>query len=242
LKVKSAFQIKNLDLDISFAEEVDRWKAQQQAFLMKDPSSFPVAFSLATRQTKSCTEHVLLPEGWHPLTLLRAHLLLTPTVFERAMDWIEETFRTADLGESLDLYRLLPLVDLDKARSKMLWRMGEGLRSNAPPIFEAVAHHSLLPSGLLGEEAWNQMILKALFIECPIQKIEGWQGRRNPTLDTMVLRFASERAMAHREIPADVWKLVMNPISAKGAVAVKYWIESHPREHFVHLLKSRFQK
>lgn len=156
------------------------------------------------------------------------------------MDWIEETFRTADLGESLDLYRLLPLLDTDLHRERIVWRLGEGLRTNAPPVFEAVAHHSPLPSRILEEDAWNQMILKALFIESSIEPIVGWRERRNPTLDTMVLRFASERAMAHREIPSEVWRLVMEPISDKGEEAVKHWILNHPREHFVHLLNSHY--
>ena len=238
--MKQTFQIGNLHPEAPLGEEVDGWVLQQETLLGEDPSRFPMVFSLANRLKSKLLPGVSLPEGWTPLTLLRAKILLIPSVFEKAMEWIEETFRTADLGESLDLYRLLPLVAQDLHSETLLWRVGEGLRTNAPPVFEAVAHHSPLPSRVLSEEAWNQMVLKALFIECPIEAIEGWRERRNPVLDTMALRFASERAMAHRDIPSDVWKLVMEPISEKGKLSVKDYISKHPREHFVHLLKIHY--
>jgi len=240
--VKETYQIGNLDLESSLGEEVEGWLGQQQGILRENPPHFPIAFSLAARQRMEGLFDGSLPLGWTPLTLLRAKLLLSESVFEKGLEWIEECFRTADLGESLDLYRLLPLVESECDREALVWRIGEGLRTNAPPVFEAVAHNSALPAQLLSEETWNQMVLKALFIDVSVTLIVGWQERRNPTLDAMALRFASERAMAHREIPEDVWNLVMDPISEKGQLAVNHWVENHPREHFVHLLKTHYSQ
>jgi hypothetical protein len=48
------------------------------------------------------------------------------------------------------------------------------------------------------------MVLKAIFMEVPVRRIEGLAGRLTTELGRMVSGYASERRAAGRPVPADV--------------------------------------
>ena len=55
---------------------------------------------------------------------------------------------------------------------------------------------------------FNQMVMKAIFIEVPVARIEGLAGRRGPELVRMLEDYASERRAAGRPVPNDVSTLL----------------------------------
>ena len=86
-------------------------------------------------------------------------------------------------------------------------RLSEGIRTNIKTVFESIAHHNPLPMELMTEHAWNQMILKALFIGAALDPIEGIDQRVNPELARMLIDFAHERRAATRPIPVELWRV-----------------------------------
>jgi hypothetical protein len=48
------------------------------------------------------------------------------------------------------------------------------------------------------------MVLKAIFIEVPVSRIEGLAQRRGPELERMARDYASERRAAGRPVPSDI--------------------------------------
>lgn len=120
-------------------------------------------------------------------------------------DRLQSLIRTADLSESIALYRGLPLYP---APERLRSFAAEGLRTAVTPIFEAVAHRSPYPREMFDEDAWNQMVLKALFIGSTLAPIQGLDELANPTLAAILLDYAAERRAAGRPISPELWRCV----------------------------------
>lgn len=120
-------------------------------------------------------------------------------------DRFNQWFRFADEGEACAYYRSLCLLPEPKQH---LWRAAEGCRTNMRSVFAAVACDSPYPFLYFDDIAWNQMLLKALFIGEPLANIYGADKRHNAELQAMVKDYMDERRSAGRDIPADVQLLL----------------------------------
>lgn len=112
---------------------------------------------------------------------------------------------TADLHETLALYKGICLYPYSEDLKKSA---EEGLRSNMKEVFESVALDNDFPAKHFEEESWNQMILKALFVEAPIYRIKNFESRKNEELSRMVTDYALERIAASRSIHPELWRCV----------------------------------
>jgi hypothetical protein len=130
-------------------------------------------------------------------------------------DRLETLFRTADVGELITFYRGLPLYPGQELHTS---RAREGARSGMRPIFEAVAHRNPYPQEQFDENAWNHMVLKALFIETQLHPIQGLDRRANPRLMRMLCEYAHERWSAGRPVSPELWRCV-GPHADEGALA-----------------------
>ncbi len=149
--------------------------------------------------------------GWNPASwsvdqAARVLILLSagadgPAFAQR----LEQLCQTADVRELIALYQGLPLYPgqelyLDRAR--------EGLRSNMKAVFEAVAHQNPYPLERFSTGVWNQMVLKAIFVDSPLHPIQGLEQRRNEELARTLVDYAHERWAASRTITPELWRLV----------------------------------
>ncbi len=118
---------------------------------------------------------------------------------------LEQLFNAADMGELIALYQALPLLPYPEKLQK---RAAEGVRSNMVAVFNAIALNNPYPSSYLDDLAWNQMVVKTLFVGSPLHQIQGLQQRTNPQLSQMLTDYASERQAAKRTVPPEIWELV----------------------------------
>ena len=125
--------------------------------------------------------------------------------------------RTADAAELVALYRGLPLYPEPEA---LHFEVGEGLRSNIRPVFEAIAHRNPWPRDHFDQHRWNHMILKALFVGAALDPIEGLAERADPELARILLDFAEERWAAGRPVPGDLW-LCVRPFASDPALSAR---------------------
>lgn len=204
-------------------EKALNWLEQQQAKLEKEPISrhLYLAFTSAPRFFKKeelplsaerQTEAMQLRKGFQPLhwdllQTTRTYLLLLFPAHEQE-SWLEtlkKLFETADMHEQQTLYAALPLLPFPEALRK---QAAEGIRTNITSVFDAVALHNPYPADYLDEEAWNQMLLKAVFMQRPLYRIYRADERANPQLAKMLVYFARERWAAGRQPMPELWRFV----------------------------------
>jgi len=118
---------------------------------------------------------------------------------------LEQVFTAADIGELVALYQALPLLPYPE---QLKLRAAEGVRSNMTDVFNAVALQNPYPAEYFDNLAWNQMILKALFVGSPLHLIQGLDRRANPELTAMLVDYANERQAANRSVSSELWELV----------------------------------
>ena len=75
-------------------------------------------------------------------------------------------------------------------------------------VFCAVAHQNPYPKEQLPESAWNQMVLKALFVGVALDPIDGLDERANRALMRMLCEYAHERWSAGRAVSPELWRCV----------------------------------
>ena len=118
---------------------------------------------------------------------------------------LKNLFETAGVDELVALYAGLPLSPLGEALND---RATEGIRTNMTAVFDAMALNNPYPRDYFNEVAWNQMILKAFFMERPVYRILGIEDRNNEKLAEMISDYAHERWAAGRTTMPEMWRAI----------------------------------
>ncbi len=144
------------------------------------------------------------PSRWSVDQTARTRLVLAlPSADAPAwLTTLDRLFAAAGLEELVALYQALPLLPHGDLLAP---RVAEGVRSNMKAVFTAVALDNPAPAARLDEGAWNQLVLKALFVASPVARIVGAQDRANSQLAQMLIDYARERIAAKRPVPVDLW-------------------------------------
>jgi hypothetical protein len=153
------------------------------------------------------------PQGWSVEGAARILLLLRcpPTAPDIFRARFQRLRRVADPMEQVALFQGLPLYPDPRALAD---EVGEGLRTNMRPVFEAIAHHSPYPREQMDEHRWNHMVLKALFVDSTLAPIQGLDDRANPDLARILRDYARERRAAGRRISVELWRC-LGPYAAE---------------------------
>jgi len=101
--------------------------------------------------------------------------------------------------------------DMEKAvlSRAVMWHLEHRILcyGNMTVVFDAVALNNPYPAAFLAEPAWNQMVLKGIFMSRPLYRMFRLEERRNDTLARMVSDFSHERWAASRKVTPEVWRL-----------------------------------
>lgn len=151
-------------------------------------------------------------EGWRPDywtidELGRLFMLLSSAKRPKNqfLERLDNLFISADMGESVALYKSLPVLPYPE---ELQQRTAEGIRSNVTHVFNAIAHFNPYPAEYLNDLAWNQLILKALFVQSPLWPITGLDSRANADLAKMLIEYVHERWAAGRTFSPELWRPV----------------------------------
>ena len=150
------------------------------------------------------------PSAWTVDQAARVLLLLACSTEDAAegarfVRRLDQLCATADVDELVAFYVGLPLYPHAPLHRQ---RAAEGVRSNMRVVFEAVAHRNPYPAEQLPEDAWNQMVLKTLFVGSPLAPVVGLDQRANAPLARMLGDYAHERWAASRSINPELWRCV----------------------------------
>jgi hypothetical protein len=128
-------------------------------------------------------------------------------------DVLTTLYRTGSDREQISVLRALPYL-ADGERLVALAR--EASRTNDVTVFTALACDSAFPARFLPDSAFEQLVLKGLFMGVPIARIRDVESRVTAELQRMITDYANERRAAGRTVPGDVpWLLESPPTKAR---------------------------
>ena len=144
---------------------------------------------------------------WTLDRLVRVYLLTTldssdKEIYTKTLDTL---FETAENNEAVALISALPFFAYP---AYWLLRATDAVRSNIGLVFDTIAFQNPYPMQNFSELAWNQLVLKCIFNDKPIHRIQGLNERANQELAISISYLAHERWAAGRTIPAQAWRLV----------------------------------
>jgi hypothetical protein len=167
----------------------------------------PIGLSEVQKQKTSSLVAGFDPSHWDLLQTARTILLLQfPQEKKAWFKAINQLFETGDMHEQQALYAALPIMPFSE---ELLPRAIDGCRTNMTVIFDAISLNNPFPANYFPEANWNQMVLKAVFMQRPLYRIQGLEERRNLPLANIASDFAHERWAAGRPVMAEIWRLVV---------------------------------
>lgn len=125
---------------------------------------------------------------------------------------VANIIQVADITE---LETFLKFLDLLPNPKMFLFTAVEALRTNISVIFDAITLNNPYPAKYFNDQQWNQMYLKAAFMERDLSKIPSVAERANVDLARIISDYAHERWAASRKIDPMFWRPVsgfMNPV------------------------------
>jgi hypothetical protein len=147
---------------------------------------------------------VAAPDVWSLADLARAALL------QRAckqlpdaehVGLLHEAYRKGDNGERIAVLRALVLMPQPE---RFVEIANESCRTHVLDVFAAIACENAYPERYFDELHWNQLVMKAVFLDLRLARIVGLQARNNAPLARMASDFAAERRAAGRVVPEDL--------------------------------------
>ena len=166
------------------------------------------------------------PERWTLLQAARVVLILSRDDLTQpsAHTAIEAAFRFADEGELCALYRSLAHLPNPEA---YFWRAAEGCRTNMVTVFEADVLDTPYPALNFDAVAFNQAVIKALFVGAPLWRLWGLDRRLSPELARMALDLCDERRSASRPVPPELWLCLGTFAGERGLAALEVELAEH---------------
>jgi hypothetical protein len=141
------------------------------------------------------------------LMLLTACRALSP---EHRAGLVDRLFRTGDNGERVAVLSMLAFLP---APSEHAATAVEACRSNVRDVFEAIACENDFPARFFSDDAFNQMVMKALFSGVELARVRGLGLRINSELRRMAADYAAERTAAGRPVPRDL-RFILDGLAA----------------------------
>ena len=168
----------------------------------------PLSLSKAQQEAANQLRKGFRPDGWSLSQTVRTYLLLLLPDDDKSryLATLTQLLETAEVDEQVAVYAALPLLSYPEALTTLAVN---GLRTNITLVFDAIALHNPYPADYLDGAAWNQMLLKAVFMNRPLYQIYGADARANPALARMLVDFAHERWAASRPVTPELWRFVV---------------------------------
>jgi len=160
---------------------------------------------------------VLDPSVWSVADVARCGLILIALdalPSDEHVAFATEIFRRGETAERVGLLRSLALLP-DPPRFVEL--AAEACRSHVQDVLEALFCENRYVEDYMPELAFNQLIMKAMFVGIPLARVHGWQSRVNAELIRMARDFKAERQAAGRPVPPEV--ALIEDIATRGQVS-----------------------
>jgi len=152
--------------------------------------------------------------NWDLQQLCRS-LLMTHLSLHKNIEIVKNLAEMAAIKELICLYK--GLYFLNNAQDFVLL-VQEGIRTNMVAVFDAIALGNPFAAKYLPIDAWNQLVLKAVFMGRPLYQIIDLDLRKNEKLALIVHDYIHERWSAGRLVSPEIWRLVAGYVNQEIAV------------------------
>ena len=202
------------------SESENRWLGQKTAVLsdLASIKKFPIFFSLAARFISNeipAWDKVELQQmenmypgfdnsSWTKQDLVRVVLMIQLDI-NHNKQILESFFESAEMLELVSFFKGLYLLE---NASEFTKSVEEGIRTNMVNVFDSFTAGNPYAITYLEEWAWNQLILKAFFMDRPLYTIHNLDQRKNANLAYILQDFVRERWAAGRTVSPEIWRMI----------------------------------
>ncbi|MDO1499454.1 EboA domain-containing protein [Euzebyella saccharophila] len=186
-----------------------------------------ISFELDDKELES----YLLQQQANELEISRIYLLIkvlkTDATFFQPK--VANLIQVADTGELITFLKFVILLPNAEEYNHVAV---EALRTNIATVFEAISMGNPYPARFFNDQQWNQMYLKAAFVQLDLSQILEVDARANKDLARIISDYAHERWAASREIDPLFWRPVSSFIDGTLYQDMKRLLESdNPSEN-----------
>lgn len=152
---------------------------------------------------------------WSCTDAARLTLLMTAieSIPEKIQNIITAYYKMGDESEKIAFIR--GLIYFAPADYLIELALDAG-RTNNLELLAALTLDNPFPACFYSDQAFNQMVLKGLFLGLAIERVEGIEQRANADLTRMCENYVVEREEAGRTVPVDIWLAIGPYASATG--------------------------
>jgi len=204
-------------------EKTKSW-LDQKLHSIKTDQDFFISFALINKKiprdhlqlspAKIQTIHLKYPEfnieNWTLDQLCRFSLLMYYSLL--SVKSLTKLISVADTREQISIFKSIAYLE---NASHFTPIVVNGIRTNIVDIFDAIALKNPFAASYFSQDEWNQMILKAVFMERPIYQIKNIDQRKNEKLAHILFDYARERWAASRRVTPELWRMISGYITEK---------------------------
>jgi hypothetical protein len=192
-------------LEERVSPEALAWVREAVAEIEADPATVRTRFPMAGRKAgRGPLEPDASLDDVHAWTIDdAARTLLLVALGDRVEAELRDLYRFGDAGERRGLLRALPYLPIGDRAMDIV---DDAIRTNDTRLVAA----ALGPYATehLDDAAYDQAVLKCVFIGVPIAPLDGLPVRATAETARMLAAFVHERVAAGRDIPAEVWDVI----------------------------------
>lgn len=119
--------------------------------------------------------------------------------------WLPSLFQQSDTEEKIVLLKALRFFDFSGALVPFSLLAS---RTNDPKVFAALALNNRYPVARFDDKCFQQLLLKALFMDLDITLVPNLTRRLNAQLSQLAMDLVMERVYAHRLPPPSIWMAI----------------------------------
>jgi hypothetical protein len=210
-------------LDDRVSPDALAWVRESVAAIEADPAAVRTRFAMAGRKVgRAPLDPDADPDDVHAWTIDdAARTLLLVALGDGVEAELRDLYRFGDAAERRGLLRALPYLPVG---DRVMDILDDAIRTNDTRLVAA----ALGPYATehLDDAAYDQAVLKCVFIGVPIAPLDGLPERATPETARMLAAFVHERVAAGRDIPAEVWDVIDRHPPADELAAIEAERES----------------
>lgn len=114
----------------------------------------------------------------------------------------------------------------------------DACRTNMESMMRAIALQNAYPNRFFSEHAFNQMVLKCLFMGFNISYVSGIETRTNPALSRMSFDYCQERLAAGRDFPESLWLAIRVQDIQESRTFFLQYLNNYSDQHRYYVVQS----